>query len=140
MSIGSHSYGESNFDPEKIEKRDKYGEIRHFNFYDDKFYKHLNDEKHENYTYIKHFILCLCLCHSVFTQDTENGEIIYQASSPDETALINAARHFNYKFLRREIGNKVVLDIFGKKEEFIIIQSLEYTSERYNLALSIENV
>ena len=82
----------------------------------------------------------MCLCHSVFTQDTENGEIIYQASSPDETALINAARHFNYKFLRREIGNKVVLDIFGKKEEFIIIQSLEYTSERYNLALSIENV
>lgn len=130
MSIGPYSYGQNNFIPDKIVKKDKYGQIVNFNFNDDEFTLHLNNEKHENYENIRNFLLCLCLCNSVFTEERADADVIYQASSPDETALINASRYFNYKFLRREIGNKIVLDIFGNTEEYIVSQILEYTSER----------
>ena len=130
MSIGPYSYGESNFDPEKIVNNDKYGKICNFSFYDNKFYEHLNSENHENYKNIKNFLLCLCLCNTVFTEERNDSKIIYQASSPDEAALINAARYFNYKFIRREIGNKVILEINGKNEEYTVSQILEYSSER----------
>lgn len=130
MSIGPYSYGQTNFQPDKITKSDKYGQIVNFNFHDDEFYDHLTNDKHDNYDNIKNFLLCLCLCNSVFTEENEKSEVLYQASSPDETALINAARYFNYKFLKREIGNKIVIEIFGKIEEYIVYRILEYTSER----------
>ena len=45
----------------------------------------------------------LAVCHTVITQDILNdaGEKIlnYSASSPDELALVNAARFFGYTFL-----------------------------------------
>ena len=130
MNIGNFSYGQNDFDSDKIKKSDKYGQINNFNFYDEEFNSHLKNEKHENYENIKNFLLCLCLCNTVFTEERIDSNVVYQASSPDETALINAARSFDYKFIRREIGNKIILEIFGKTEEYTVSQIIEYSSER----------
>jgi phospholipid-translocating ATPase len=48
--------------------------------------------------YIEHFFQCLALCHTVMTED-KNGKILYQAQSPDENALVSAARSFGFVFL-----------------------------------------
>jgi magnesium-transporting ATPase (P-type) len=47
---------------------------------------------------IKHFFTVLALCHTVMTEE-KNGKIIYQAQSPDENALVSAARSFGFAFL-----------------------------------------
>lgn len=48
--------------------------------------------------YIQHFFHLLALCHTVMTEE-KNGKILYQAQSPDENALVSAARAFGFTFL-----------------------------------------
>ena len=43
------------------------------------------------------FFRCLALCHTVMP-DEKNGQLIYQAQSPDEGALVSAARNFGFVF------------------------------------------
>ena len=40
----------------------------------------------------------LSLCHTVMSEE-EDGKLTYQAQSPDEEALLTAARNFGYVFL-----------------------------------------
>ena len=45
-------------------------------------------------------------------------------------ALINAARYYKYIFIKRELGNKIILEINGDKIEYEVSHILEYSSER----------
>ncbi len=72
----------------------------------------------------------MATCHTVITENNDENKIIYQASSPDEMALINCARYFKYFFTGRDINNTVFLDIQGKKQNFQLLNLLEYSSER----------
>lgn len=76
-------------------------EISNVNFYDKKFYEHYNDRNSENYAYIEKVLLNLAVCHTVIIENKE-GKINYNASSPDELALVNAARFFGMKFVERD--------------------------------------
>lgn len=40
----------------------------------------------------------LSLCHTVITEE-KDGNIVYNASSPDELALINFARYCGFEYL-----------------------------------------
>ena len=83
-------------------------------------------------------MICICLCNTIFRENKENDEFVFHGTSPDEIALINAARYFKYIFLKRSSGNsgtKISLDIFDKVHEFTINNYLEYTSERYLINL-----
>ncbi|XWS34910.1 hypothetical protein CRYUN_Cryun21dG0077800 [Craigia yunnanensis] len=48
------------------------------------------------------FFRCLAICHTVLPEGDESPEKIkYQAASPDEAALVLAAKHFGFFFYRR---------------------------------------
>ncbi|KAJ8760979.1 hypothetical protein K2173_022017 [Erythroxylum novogranatense] len=50
----------------------------------------------------KEFFRCLAICHTVLTEGDETPEkITYQAASPDEAALVTAAKNFGFFFYRR---------------------------------------
>ena len=49
---------------------------------------------------LKNFILVLALCHTVIPE-TEGDQVIYRASSPDEEALVKAARDVGIVFKAR---------------------------------------
>ncbi|KAK8477308.1 hypothetical protein V6N13_090353 [Hibiscus sabdariffa] len=50
----------------------------------------------------KEFFRCLAICHTVLPEGEESPEKIkYQAASPDEAALVLAAKHFGFFFYRR---------------------------------------
>lgn len=55
---------------------------------------------------MKRFIEAIGLCHTVITdtRKTKEGEeyIIYNASSPDELAIVNGARHLGFAFESRD--------------------------------------
>jgi hypothetical protein len=44
---------------------------------------------------------------------TINGQVVkvYNASSPDELALVNGMRHFGYAFNDRDIDDNIVIDL-----------------------------
>jgi len=86
-------------------------------------------------------MLCLSLCHSVFTKDIHNSNnkrILYQASSPDELSLVSAARYFGFKFIRREVGNKIILSINNKCSEYKVTHILEFTCERKRMSIIVK--
>lgn len=39
----------------------------------------------------------LAVCHTIIVEEKDD-EFVYNASSPDELALVNAARFFGYRF------------------------------------------
>ncbi|KAG0494855.1 hypothetical protein HPP92_005849 [Vanilla planifolia] len=50
----------------------------------------------------KEFFRCLAICHTVLPEGEESsGKITYQAASPDEAALVTAAKNFGFFFCRR---------------------------------------
>lgn len=44
------------------------------------------------------FLILLAVCHTVIPETDDEGNIIYQASSPDEAALVNAASDLGFIF------------------------------------------
>ena len=55
--------------------------------------------------------------------------MVYSGSSPDETALVYAAKHHGFFFTAREPG-KVTVEIKGKPVDFNVLHVLEFTSDR----------
>ena len=47
---------------------------------------------------VHEFFTLLSVCHTVMPEE-KDGKIIYQAQSPDENALVTAARTFGFAFL-----------------------------------------
>lgn len=82
-------------------------------FDDPRLLQHLN-EGGERGERIHEFLTLLSICHTVIPEvDTKTGQIAYRASSPDEEALVKAAKCLGYNFVvpapvtRVEITKKV---------------------------------
>lgn len=87
--------------------RDKENGVSNVNFMDKNFYDHLNDPEHENHEMIKRFLGHLAVCHTVIIDDDGKGHVEFNASSPDELALVNGALHLGYKFTDRDGENNI---------------------------------
>lgn len=68
-----------------------------------------SDQEHAH-----NFFRLLSLCHTVMP-DTGNGKLEYQAQSPDEAALVSAARNFGFVF-RSRTSNSITIEVMGKTE------------------------
>ena len=63
-----------------------------------------------------------------------SGVINYQASSPDEAALVQAARSQGYTYLSRS-NRETVIDIFGRPECHELLETLEFDSTRKRMSV-----
>jgi phospholipid-transporting ATPase len=50
----------------------------------------------------------LSVCHTVVVED-KKGKLSYNASSPDELALVNGAKYLGYDFVHRDEDENVVI-------------------------------
>jgi phospholipid-transporting ATPase len=71
------------------------------------------------------FFTNLCLCHSLIIEDDGS----YQGPSPDEVALVDAARQLGYVFKKRTQAN-ITLNLLGKEVTYEILNVMEYSSDR----------
>lgn len=79
----------------------------------------------------------LALCHTVLIEE-KNGIPTFSASSPDELALINAAKFFNVNFVKRDKNNIITLDLGnGEQETFRLLDVIEFTSARKMMSVII---
>ncbi|XP_030449273.1 phospholipid-transporting ATPase 3 [Syzygium oleosum] len=85
----------------------------------------------------KEFFRCLAICHTVLPEGDESPEKIrYQAASPDEAALVIAAKNFGFFFYRRTPTMIYVreshVEKMGKIDDFAyeILNVLEFNSTR----------
>ena len=142
MSIGNCIYGDKKRKSDTRTLHDKYGEITNVSFEDclSIFEQDKHDTINDNYKNIELFLECISLCHTVITNPKElaNNRIIYQASSPDEMSLINAARYFGFIFKGRDINNNIFMEINGKEVQYRLLNLLEYSSERKKMSVVIK--
>ncbi|KAG2702203.1 hypothetical protein I3760_06G079200 [Carya illinoinensis] len=85
----------------------------------------------------KEFFRCLAICHTVLPEGQESPEkITYQAASPDEAALVTAAKNFGFFFYRRTPTMIYVreshIEKIGKIQDvsYEILNVLEFNSTR----------
>ena len=105
-------------------------------FYDPLLNSRMNDSADPEYTPIHNFFTALSVCHSVLvssyhTSEVEVGgvevaSIAYKASSPDESALVEASRDIGFTFIKREL-NTLLLNVLGKEMRFQLLNVLEVT-------------
>ena len=69
----------------------------------------------------------MALCHTVIF-DTKKG--MYTSASPDELALVYAAKQFGYEFLGMDSANKISIKTPDGLEEYTLLNTLEFTSSR----------
>ena len=103
MSIGNYAYGDiSDVKYEDLNPNRLDTQITNVNFRDKYFYNALANYNSADHDIIMSFLYHLAICHTIIIEEkvSEDGQklISYNASSPDELALVNAARYFGFCF------------------------------------------
>ena len=99
-----------------------------FQFYDER----MNDatwKTDQNRANIEDFLRLLAVCHTVIPERGKGQEIAYQASSPDEAALVKAAKYLGVEFISRT-PNEVTIRCLGSDETYQVLDIIEFSSDR----------
>ncbi|TRY95010.1 hypothetical protein DNTS_004667 [Danionella cerebrum] len=81
---------------------------------------------------ILEFFKLLSLCHTVMVENKE-GELVYQAASPDEGALVTAARNFGFVLLARTQDEISILEN-EREESYKVLATLDFNSDRKRMS------
>ncbi|XP_063087633.1 phospholipid-transporting ATPase IC isoform X2 [Cavia porcellus] len=84
---------------------------------------------------IRQFFFLLAVCHTVMVDRTD-GQINYQAASPDEGALVNAARNFGFAFLART-QNTITISELGTERTYDVLAILDFNSDRKRMSIIV---
>jgi len=85
---------------------------------------------------IKEFFILLAVCHTVIPEIPDENDptnIIYQASSPDEGALVKGAASLGYIFTTRR-PKSVTIKINGQEVEYEVLNICEFNSTRKRMS------
>lgn len=66
-----------------------------------------------------------------------SGELVYQAASPDEGALVTAARNFGFVFLSRT-QDTITISELGKENTYQMMALLDFNSDRKRMSIICE--
>ena len=85
------------------------------------------------------FLQMLALCHSVacFESQEDSALKIYEGSSPDEIALVNAAARNGYTLISRDL-KEICVEAFGEVLAYRIVCELEFTPERKRMSIILQ--
>ncbi|KAJ8936119.1 hypothetical protein NQ318_012932, partial [Aromia moschata] len=100
-----------------------------FRFYD----KNLLDAVRRRDPSVFSFFRLLALCHTVMSEDRD-GRLEYQAQSPDEAALVSAARNFGFVFKERA-PNSITIEVMGTKEVYELLCILDFNNVRKRMSV-----
>ncbi|XP_032883777.1 phospholipid-transporting ATPase IA isoform X2 [Amblyraja radiata] len=81
------------------------------------------------------FLTMLAICHTAVPERVAD-RIIYQASSPDEGALVRAAKQLGFVFSGRT-PNSVIIEALGHEEKYELLNVLEFTSNRKRMSVIV---
>lgn len=85
---------------------------------------------------LEYFFKFLAVCNSVFTTKDQDGEVVYEASSPDELALLQGASKAGVVLSDKTQGN-VHIRIGDKSEHWEILEEIPFTSERKRMSVIV---
>ncbi|KAM9645822.1 putative phospholipid-transporting ATPase IM [Trichechus inunguis] len=143
-SINGKLYGEVHDDPgQKTEMTKKKKPVdfsfnpqadKKFQFFDHSLVESikLGDPK------VHEFLRLLALCHTVMSEENSAGELIYQVQSPDEGALVTAARNFGFIFKSRT-PETITIEELGTLVTYQLLAFLDFNNIRKRMSVIVRN-
>lgn len=102
----------------------------------------LIDHKSEQREHIIAFFRALAICHSVLPDKSESEarpyNVDYKAESPDEAALVAAARDIGFPFVGKT-NNSIDIEVMGILETYKPLRVLEFNSTRKRMSVVVRN-
>ncbi|CAF1486017.1 unnamed protein product, partial [Rotaria sordida] len=99
-----------------------------------------NLEQHNTSDQIREYLTLLATCHTVVPENKMHADslndIVYQASSPDEYALVTATKDMGVVFFRRT-PDSVIISFRGEEEKYEILNVLEFSSDRKRMSVIV---
>lgn len=117
-------------------KWNRYAEEK-FKYYDETLVKNCRDEDKDCYNFFR----LISLCHTVIPSVPEGGgPLEYNAQSPDEAALVSAARNFGYVFLDRTPCS-IVIKMANRNEdvEYTLLHILDFNNVRKRMSVIVQD-
>ncbi|XP_049330571.1 probable phospholipid-transporting ATPase IM isoform X4 [Astyanax mexicanus] len=107
---------------------------RKFNFHDSSLVEAIKLEE----PLVQEFFRLLALCHTVMPEERSEGELVYQAQSPDEGALVTAARNFGFVF-RARTPETITLYEMGQFVTYQLLAILDFNNVRKRMSVIVRN-
>ncbi|KAG5734631.1 putative phospholipid-transporting ATPase DNF1 [Termitomyces sp. T112] len=102
----------------------------------------LTNRSSDQRAHIIAFFRALAICHSVLAekpdQQAEPYRVEYKAESPDEAALVSAARDAGFPFLGKS-KDGVDIEVMGQRERYTPLKMLEFNSTRKRMSVIVRN-
>ena len=98
---------------------------------------HLADVNDPLRPHLIEFFRALAICHSVLSDVADPKkpfEVDYKAESPDEAALVAAARDVGFPFVNRN-NTRIDIEVLGKPEKWTPLRVLEFNSTRKRMSV-----
>nr|XP_023698970.1 phospholipid-transporting ATPase ID-like [Paramormyrops kingsleyae] len=140
-SINGHAYGEVidtlGAQPKRAQRLDfSFNPLadRDFCFYD----QNLLDSVKLGEPAVHEFFRLLSLCHTVMSEEKSEGELMYKAQSPDEGALVTAARNFGFVF-RSRTPSTVTVQELGRSVTYALLAILDFNNIRKRMSVIVRN-
>ncbi|XP_061569998.1 phospholipid-transporting ATPase IB isoform X4 [Cololabis saira] len=93
------------------------------------------EKNHPTSPQICEFLTMMAVCHTV-VPEREDNHIVYQASSPDEGALVKGAKGLGFVFTART-PHSVIIDARGKEMSYELLNVLEFSSNRKRMSVVV---
>ena len=106
--------------------------------------RYLQDHPHTFFARkARFFLLSIALCHTCLPEIDEDDETIYQSASPDESALVRAARELGYMVVDRDV-NAIYIKTYPNgpegdsvTERYEILDVIEFSSARKRMSIIV---
>lgn len=141
MSISGVSYGKNERECEDAASK----EVTNFNMVDSDLKKKIKNQSDDQYEQIQRFLYHLALCHTVLTCNNPKDEAIkplLSSASPDELALLNAAKYYGIKFVERNDRNELVIENNHHQQsqlyKYELLNVIEFNSERKRMTVIVK--
>lgn len=126
FSAGTASYGTGDRAPPETQEQN-------VNFVDQGMFRVINDVKHHDHEALLRVVLFLATCHTIII-DKKKGQ--YNSASPDELALVNAAKQFGYEFAEKDAEDNVIIHDRrrNRRLKYKLLNVCEFTSTRKRMS------
>ncbi|KAK3674711.1 drs2 neo1 protein [Recurvomyces mirabilis] len=88
------------------------------------------------------FLLAMALCHTALPETVADGSTTFQASSPDELALLQAAQELGYLLIQRSSQiitlSKTNANGLAERESYEILDVVEFSSKRKRMSIVVQ--
>ncbi|KAI1792323.1 phospholipid-transporting ATPase 1 [Ganoderma leucocontextum] len=122
--------------------KNRYAQPDHLTLVSPKLADDLADRSSPQRQHLIEFFRALAVCHSVLSERPDANlhpyKLQYKAESPDEAALVAAARDVGFPFVNKA-KDAIDIEVMGQPERYIPLQLLEFNSTRKRMSVIVRN-